>query len=177
MLSVIFNMLMSQNSNALKLIPRGPFLQKLCWNRPGSYGSKLYTDTQTDTQTDRHTDNAGIFGPRRSKCILLMKMTKWKRRENRQQQKSKDTKITDYELHVFKSKSCSGSFISFEADTLQIGSNANGIVYIILTKKEGRSWTKTKSNNTKTTPTVFKSTYFQDQLLQFVLIKRQRYCM
>jgi len=83
--------------------------------------------------------------------------------------------ITDYEL--FKSKTVSGSFISFEAYELQIELNANGIVNIILTKKEGRSWTKTKSNNTKSTPTVFKSTYFQGQSLQFVLIKRQRYSL
>ena len=123
------------------------------------------TDRQTDTQTTQvfsDLDDPNAF--------CWWKILNAKRRENRQQQKSKETKITDYELHVFKSKSCSGSFISFEADTLQIKSNANGIVYIILTKKkEGRSWTKAKSNNNKTTPTVFKST-LQGQLLQFVLV-------
>ena len=45
--------------------------------------------------------------------------------------------ITDYEL--FKSKTSSRLFISFESYELQIELNANGIVKIILTKKEGRS--------------------------------------
>ena len=170
-------MLMSQNSNAHKWIHRGPFLQNCVEIGPVvMVQSSTRTHRPTHKQTDTRTTQV-FSDPDDRNVFCWWKWLNAKRRENRQQQKRKDTKNTYYELHVFKSKSCSGSFISFEADTLQIGSNADGIVYIILTKKEGRSWTKTKSNNTKTTPTVFKSSYFQDQLLQFVLIKRQRYCM
>ena len=39
-----------------QLDPWGTISVKFRWNRHGSYGARLYTDTQTDTQTDRQTD-------------------------------------------------------------------------------------------------------------------------
>ena len=58
--------------------------------------------------------------------------------------------ITDYEL--FKSKTVSGSFISFEAYELQIELNANGIVKIILTKKGGKILNKNKKQQHQINP-------------------------
>ena len=52
-LSVIFNMLMSQNSNAHKLIPRGPFLQNCVEIGPVVM---VQSTTQTHRPTDKQTD-------------------------------------------------------------------------------------------------------------------------